>query len=58
MLFLADNCIKRKIVIIFALASIVLAIFAQELLSTIFSCCVCLIVLLYWITFHILNRKY
>lgn len=46
------------LVIIFALASIVLAIFAQELLSTIFSSCVCLIVLLYWITFHILNRKY
>ena len=46
------------LVIIFALASIVLAIFAQELLSILASGCVCLIVLLYWITFHILNRKY
>ncbi len=46
------------LVIAFALGSIILAIVGQELMSTVFSGCVCFIVLLYWIVFHILNRKY
>lgn len=46
------------LVIAFALGSIILAIAGQELMSTVFSGCVCFIVLLYWIVFHILNRKY
>lgn len=46
------------LVLTFALGSITLAIFGQELLSIFASGCVCLIVLLYWIIFHILNRKY
>ena len=46
------------LVLTFALGSIILAIWGQELLSILASGCVCLIVLLYWIIYHILNRKY
>ena len=41
-----------------AVASIVLRILGQELLSSAAAWAVCLIILLYWISFWILRRKY
>ena len=45
-------------VLIAAVCTIVFKIMGQELLSTACSCGMCLIVLLYWIAFMILRKKY
>lgn len=45
-------------VLIAAVCTIVFKVMGRELLSTACSCGVCLIVLLYWIAFAILRKKY
>lgn len=45
-------------VMIMAVASIVLRIMGQDLLSTAASGSVCLVLVLFWISFYILRRKY
>ena len=45
-------------VIICAIASIILRILGQDMYSVIAGCCVCLIILLYWVSYMILRRKY
>lgn len=45
-------------VIIAAVCTIVFRVMGQELLSLVCSCGVCLLVLLYWIGFMILRKKY
>ena len=45
-------------VLIAAVASIVLRILGQELLSSVASGAICILILLYWVSYMILQRKY